>query len=82
MENLTIVGHGFGGTTAVTMAAKDSRIKRLLTFDPWLPPIKEEIENGELRINQSFCAVSSEMFMNNVPENEDTINVLCVMNKQ
>lgn len=80
MENLTLVGHGFGGTTAVTMAAKDNRIKKVLTFDPWLSPIREEIENQTIRMNQSFCAVNSEMFLNNVPENEETVNILCATN--
>ena len=81
MTKLTIVGHGFGGTTAVTMASKDYRIKKVLTFDPWLPPIKDEIENGDIKLKQAFCAINSEMFKNNVPDNEETINILCVTNK-
>ena len=81
LERLTIVGHGFGGTTAVTVASKDDRIKKVLTFDPWLPPIKEEVSNGEIRMNQSFCSVNSEMFLNNVPENESIVNILCITNK-
>ena len=43
MENLTIMGHGFGATTAITAASKDRRIKKVITFDPWLAPIKDEI---------------------------------------
>jgi hypothetical protein len=70
LDMLTIVGHGFGGTTAITVAAKDDRIKQVLTFDPWLPPIKEEIQNGDIRLQQFFCSVNSEMFLNNVPDNE------------
>jgi cephalosporin-C deacetylase-like acetyl esterase len=81
MDKLTIVGHGFGGTTAVLVACKDDRIKNVLTFDPWLPPIKEEIENGEIRLSQPFCTINSEMFMNNVPQNESTLKILCITNK-
>lgn len=36
LEKLTIVGHGFGATTAVAMAAKDTRVKKLITYDAWL----------------------------------------------
>ena len=43
MENLTIMGHGFGATTAIHYAAKDERVKKIITLDPWLIPIKEEI---------------------------------------
>ena len=43
MDNLTIMGHGFGATTAITVASKDRRIKKVITFDPWLAPIKDEI---------------------------------------
>jgi len=43
MEKLTIMGHGFGATTAVVVASKDKRIKNIITFDPWLAPLKEEI---------------------------------------
>jgi pimeloyl-ACP methyl ester carboxylesterase len=50
LSKLTIVGHGFGGTTAVTMASKDDRIKKVITFDPWLPPIKDEVENGDIKL--------------------------------
>jgi pimeloyl-ACP methyl ester carboxylesterase len=43
LDNLTIIGHGLGGTTAVMAASKDKRVRRVITFDPWLTPLKEEI---------------------------------------
>jgi pimeloyl-ACP methyl ester carboxylesterase len=45
MNNLTIAGHGLGSTTAISFAAKDDRIKKVISLDPWLTPIKDEIEN-------------------------------------
>ena len=50
MGKLTIMGHGFGGTTAVLMASKDRRVKSLITFDPWLPPLSEEIESRAVSV--------------------------------
>jgi hypothetical protein len=43
MENLTIMGHGFGATTAITAASKDKRIKFVVSYDAWIAPLKEEI---------------------------------------
>lgn len=43
MENLTVIGHGLGATTAVQIAAKEDKVKKIITLDPWLNPIKDEI---------------------------------------
>ena len=43
MSNLTVIGHGLGATTAVSIGSKDERVKKIVTLDPWLTPIKEEI---------------------------------------
>jgi cephalosporin-C deacetylase-like acetyl esterase len=48
MSKLTIMGHGFGATTAIIAASKDSRIKFVVTFDPFLAPLKEEILNKSI----------------------------------
>jgi hypothetical protein len=45
------MGHGFGATTAISFAAKDDRIKKIITFDPWLMPIHEEISSKAIRIS-------------------------------
>jgi hypothetical protein len=44
------MGHGFGATTAIIMAAKDSRVKKIVTYDPWLTPLREEITNKAIQI--------------------------------
>ncbi len=69
MEKLTICGHGFGGTTSVVVASKDKRIKRVITFDPWLSPLHDDIVNRVISVPQPHCSVNSEMFSNNVPDN-------------
>jgi Platelet-activating factor acetylhydrolase, isoform II len=43
MDKLTIMGHGFGATTAIVAASKDNRIKKVITMDPYIVPLKEEI---------------------------------------
>lgn len=50
MDNLTMIGHGLGATTAISMASKDERIKKVLTLDPWLTPIKEEVKNRGIQV--------------------------------
>lgn len=35
------MGHGFGATTALNMASKDDRIKKIITYDPWLSSLSE-----------------------------------------
>ena len=62
MDNLTMAGHGLGATTSVTIAAKDNRVKKVVTLDPWLTPIKEEIENKTIVVKQPLCTVTSDMF--------------------
>jgi hypothetical protein len=69
MDNLTMIGHGLGATTAVSLASKDQRIKKVLTLDPWLTPIKEEIENKTIKVTQPHCSVNSELFNVNLSNN-------------
>ena len=51
MENLTAIGHGLGATTAISLASKDERVKKVLTLDPWLTPIKEEIIGKNIKLS-------------------------------
>jgi pimeloyl-ACP methyl ester carboxylesterase len=63
MDHLTLMGHGFGATTAINMASKDTRVKKVVTFDPWLIPLKEEImKNKTISVPQPHCSVNSEIF--------------------
>ena len=75
------MGHGFGGLTAMIYASKDPRIKYVVSYDPWLVPILDEIRNGEFILRQPHCSVSSEMFMGNEPDNWKELNRLYIQMK-
>ena len=38
-NNLTLAGHGFGATSVIYYASKDPRVKKIISYDPWLLPI-------------------------------------------
>lgn len=69
MGNLTIMGHGFGATTAIAMASKDNRIRKVVTFDAWVAPLKEEIQAKVIMVPQPHCSINSELFQENVADN-------------
>lgn len=48
LDSLVLAGHSMGGSTALKVANQDRRVKCCLTMDPWLVPLKAEIESGEL----------------------------------
>lgn len=48
LENLTVMGHGFGATTAIALASKDQRVKKVVSYDAWLTPIREEITTNAI----------------------------------
>lgn len=76
MEKLTIMGHGFGATTAIAFSSKDKRIKSIVTFDPWLSPLGDEILERQIAITQPHCSINSEMFTDNVPDNWKLLDTL------
>jgi hypothetical protein len=45
---VTIAGHGFGATTAIIAASKESRIRKIISYDAYLMPLSDLIKNGEL----------------------------------
>jgi pimeloyl-ACP methyl ester carboxylesterase len=40
---ITVVGHSFGGSSALRMAQLDKRIKGIVAIDPWLFPMNKEV---------------------------------------
>jgi hypothetical protein len=95
LSNLTVMGHGFGATTAIVMASKDQRVKKVVSLDPWLTPLKEEIENDKILLSQPHCSINSELFHMNLGENWELLthlfdnknmikasnkNLLCLLN--
>lgn len=69
MDQLTVAGHGLGATSSIIFASKDGRAKRVISFDPWLQPVQEEIASGVIQLKQPHCTVTSEMFQGNVEKN-------------
>jgi len=55
-------GHSFGGMTAIATASLDSRIKALITLDPWLYCKHLEILKGQYNINIPIFILTSETF--------------------
>lgn len=51
MDKLTVMGHGFGGTTAIVAASKDKRVRRVVSYDPWLAPLKDEILDKSIMVS-------------------------------
>jgi len=45
MDKLIVAGHSFGGAIAIKTGWEDTRVKCVLTMDPWLLPLKKTLEN-------------------------------------
>lgn len=43
MSKLIMSGHSFGGGTAIAVAEADSRVKCVLTHDPWMWPLEFDL---------------------------------------
>jgi predicted dienelactone hydrolase len=52
LERMVISGHSFGGVNAIECAYSDTRIKYLLTLDPWVWIIHEAISGGRFKVTQ------------------------------
>ena len=61
-EKLTVSGHSFGGMTALRLAQTDTRVKAVLTIDPWLYPVNKEVMDGSFKISVPHATVVSEYF--------------------
>eukprot|EP00794_Sanderia_malayensis_P011923 gene11923-13158_t len=59
LENVSVVGHSFGGATALNTLSKDKRFKFGVVFDAWMFPLGEEVyKNTE----QPVLLINSETF--------------------
>ena len=69
LEKLTVAGHSMGGGTAIKTAWNDKRVKCVLTHDPWLSPLRDEINDPrgfkkKFSADQSLLILNSEGFIN------------------
>ena len=46
LQKLLMTGHSMGGATALRVGNSDKRVKSILTHDPWLAPLSQEIVEG------------------------------------
>lgn len=69
LSSLIVAGHSFGGATALKAGFEDTRIKCILTLDPWFMPIKEDCLNGTLGKN-----VRKPIFILNSSSFESVVN--------
>ena len=58
-NKLTIMGHSFGGATAIKTSQLDSRIKAIVAYDPWMFPLDKEIQEGSLKLNSNLFTIVS-----------------------
>ena len=45
LSRLVLMGHSFGGATALKTATEDNRVACVAVLDPWIFPLYKEIEN-------------------------------------
>ncbi|XP_053646031.1 platelet-activating factor acetylhydrolase isoform X3 [Cherax quadricarinatus] len=57
-----MTGHSFGGVTAISTLAKDKRFKVGVALDPWMFPIKDEVDNIGPNVTQPLMCISTEAF--------------------
>jgi alpha-beta hydrolase superfamily lysophospholipase len=65
LDKLIVSGHSMGGATALRVGNSDERVKGVLTNDPWLMPISEDITTDKLnfRSGQHVFIANSEHFL-------------------
>ncbi|KAK3849897.1 hypothetical protein Pcinc_043366, partial [Petrolisthes cinctipes] len=57
-----MTGHSFGGVTAISTLAKDKRFKIGVALDPWMFPIKDDVDTLCPSIKQPLLCISTEAF--------------------
>ncbi|KRW98296.1 hypothetical protein PPERSA_02073 [Pseudocohnilembus persalinus] len=60
-DNICLLGHSFGGGTAIYTAMNENRIKSVVVLDPWLFPINKQ-DLQDLPIKQPILIINSENF--------------------
>lgn len=73
-------GHSFGGVTAITTLARDKRFKIGVSLDPWMFPIKDQVNEICGSVSQPLICISTEAFqsdanlqaMNSLPSDNTT----------
>ena len=59
-NNLHLLGHSFGGSSALLAAWQDCRVQSTLALDPWMFPLAEQ----EFQIDKPTIVVNTKKFLN------------------
>jgi dienelactone hydrolase len=59
-EHLVMMGHSIGGASSIQMASKDSRVKYIVSIDPFLQPLQQQL--NDLKTRQPHCCIMNEHF--------------------
>ena len=59
-NNLHLLGHSFGGSSALLAACEDVRVQTTLVLDPWMFPLAEQ----EFQISKPTTVVNTKKFLN------------------
>jgi pimeloyl-ACP methyl ester carboxylesterase len=63
MSQLVVIGHSFGGITAIIAASKlGSSCKACCVMDPWLYAYEEEFNRGEIKVDCPLQIINIESF--------------------
>jgi platelet-activating factor acetylhydrolase len=78
MNNVTVMGHSFGGATSVQIAREEEKfpwVGQSIILDAWGPAIPQ-VEGDRSHVRKPLLAVGSEAFMH-WPENFDAVLNVC-----
>lgn len=75
LSQMFVMGHSFGGSTALLAASKDDRLLGCIALDPWMFPVAEE----KFQLTKPVLVINTEMFVNaaNVGKLREVANSAC-----
>lgn len=79
INNITMMGHSFGGATSLVTMAQEKRIKQGILLDPWMFPIKNMKELLK-EVNQSLLFVNTQTF--HIASNINVMKLFTDINKE
>jgi len=60
LSQIFMMGHSFGGSTALLAASKDDRLRGCIALDPWMFPVAEE----HFQLTKPVLVINTELFVN------------------
>lgn len=63
-----MIGHSFGGATVIKSAYEDSRVKAVISLDPWLYSMYDEFVKNSYIYNKPLLIINTESLIKVWPE--------------